>query len=93
MSYQTIEATMYLERDGYEVQVSLSATFIPGSRQTREEPVEEACLEDVTAKLPDGRELTLEDDEEDDAEQALWQAVEGKREDAQVRNHVSRRDE
>ena len=89
MSYTTVEAMLYVDRDEFpeEIKVVLTGTLVSGYPPTRDEPGEEAYFEDITATTAAGMELTLLDDEYWYAEQALWVAAESMREYAQVRRY------
>ena len=68
--YKTIRTEMTVEREGAEVELDISGTYIPGYPETREEPAEYPCCEDIEAKQ-NGVPFVLTEAEEDLAQEKL----------------------
>ena len=68
--YRTLEGTLFLERNGDEVAVCVTGSYVPGYPGTREDPPEDAYVEDICGSL-NGEPFELTDKEIEQAEDIL----------------------
>ena len=67
---------MFLERNGDEIAACVTGTYVPGCRDTREDPPEDPCVEDVCASV-NGEPFELTDKEIEQASAMLLREFAG----------------